>query len=454
MSTVSKENLKTVGKVNFSAENFTASENTAIIYAKGNKFAHNAANEIYGYYKEQGITVMKPSDMPCDKAYNAIYVGTRQVGDDGKWSILVDGNDLYFTSADGGYAMLAQYYTLLPYTEGKAWTTTATPAEFFNNEDENFGCTKTIDGVTYTYVWGDEFNGDVIDDRKWIYSVGASRICPLPGQVLSAGSDTFKMEKDENGSFMRMTVYKDDQDRYIVPTSIQTTEKMAYKYGYAEVSVKIPKGYGAFPAFWLMSDQEKSVHDYYYKTAPLGTDGDNKIFHSEIDVFEYFPIAGRDLEGQNSIDATHHLWWKEKEGKAEHGSLHGHYKSGDVDGLGEKYTVIGFRWTENATTMYVNGVQYAHFEFDTQKWNADKGGSYLLEEVMPKGYNPALKDPHVFVFTNHLCNPGQEYVTHSIVPDDFKFYDLDVEYIRLYQTEGCELYTINEQKNELSVAIK
>lgn len=446
-------NKKILGNVEFSQVDFNLGEKTAIVYAKDNKFAHNAANEIYGYYKEQGIPVMKPSDTLCDKADNAVFVGTREVGEDGNWSISADGDNLYFVAADGGFAMLAYYYTLLPFNKGATWTATATPAEFFNNDTTVFNGTKTVDGVTYTYVWGDEFNGDVIDDRRWLYSVDASRICALPGQVLSSGSDTFKIEKDENGSFMRMTVYKDDKDRYIVPTAIQTTEKMAYKYGYAEVKVKMPKGYGAFPAFWLMSDQEKSVHNYYYKTAPLGTNGDNTVFHSEIDVFEYFPVAGKDLEGQNSIYATHHLWWKEKDGKQEHGSLHNHYRSGDIDGFGKEYTIIGFKWDENGTTMYANGVQYAHFDFASQKWNADKGGSYTIDETVPKGHNHAIKDPHVFVFTNHLCNPGQDLVTHSIVPEDFTLYNLDIEYIRLYQTTGCELYTRNEQKNELPVAL-
>jgi hypothetical protein len=115
---------------------------------------------------------------------------------------------------------------------------------------------------------------------------------------------------------------------------ISTFKSFPFQYGYVEARLKLPKGAGLWPTFWLVAE--------------------NQIWPPEIDIFE---VLGTD---------TSHL----------HFSVHttdaslaqGHSSAAitsklAVPDLSEGYHVIGMNWTAQRITLYVDGAWFA--EYDT-----------------------------------------------------------------------------------------
>jgi hypothetical protein len=158
---------------------------------------------------------------------------------------------------------------------------------------------------------------------------------------------------------------------------------------------------------------------------------------------------GNGLELQQYLQTTTHMWWKAEPGASTHGSLNASYNSRLISNLSTEYHIIGFKWDENGTKMYIDGELYGEFKFDkSQVWQNSAGDKYAIDDIdFPS--QPAYKDPHVLIFNNHLYTP-EASGKPSVVPEDFvsSFYDID--YIRLYQNADCELYTGIEQSYGLN----
>jgi beta-glucanase (GH16 family) len=104
----------------------------------------------------------------------------------------------------------------------------------------------------YTLVWQDEFDtGSELDQNKWTHEVKNSgwvnnelqnyvnRITPGGALVTEVKNGTLHINcLKENGKIYSGRVY--------------ANVKQGWKYGYIEASIKLPKGKGTWPAFWMM----------------------------------------------------------------------------------------------------------------------------------------------------------------------------------------------------------
>ena len=106
--------------------------------------------------------------------------------------------------------------------------------------------------------------------------------------------------------------------------ALHTRGRFSFQYGYAEIMVKVPKGKGLWPAFWLLAE------------------GDD--WPPEIDVFE---IIG---DQPNTVYMTNH--WKSPSG--EHLSTQGIYTGPDFSAGFHTFAVD---WRPGEVIWYVDGIE-------------------------------------------------------------------------------------------------
>ena len=178
----------------------------------------------------------------------------------------------------------------------------------------------------YKLVWNDEFdNGSELNADNWTHEVKNSGWVnhELQNYVnhLTPGGE--RVTEVKNGT-LRITCLKEDGKIY--SGRVYAKVKEGWKYGYIEASIKLPKGRGTWPAFWMMPVNFKS----------WPADG-------EIDIMEevgYHPdYVSSSLHANahvhsNGTQVTHEMYCKGAEGEF------------------HKYAIL---WTGENITTFVDG---------------------------------------------------------------------------------------------------
>ena len=198
------------------------------------------------------------------------------------------------------------------------------------------GSAQATQKSTYVLVWSDEFNaanGSLPDSSKWVMEIGGGgwgnhelesyTNRPVNAQVqkgklvITAKKETFK------GS--------DGITRPYTSARLKTAGLFEQKYGRFEARIKVPRGQGMWPAFWMLGNN-------------IGTAG--------------WPECGE-------IDIMENIG---KEPSVVHGTIHGPGYSG-ANGLGESFTlpsgkfansfhVFAIEWEPSAIRFYVDKMLY------------------------------------------------------------------------------------------------
>ncbi len=191
------------------------------------------------------------------------------------------------------------------------------------------------DGATATWslAWSDEFNGangSAPDPAKWTFDLGGNG---WGNQELESYTDRPQNVHQENGNLVITAIKehfsgKDGIAREYTSARLKSEGLFAQKYGRFEARIKIPKGQGMWPAFWLLGDDiEKS--------------GWPKC--GEIDIMENIG----------------------KEADKVHGSIHGPSPSGATNltgidtipghgNVGDDFHVFAVEWEPDAIRFYVD----------------------------------------------------------------------------------------------------
>ena len=97
----------------------------------------------------------------------------------------------------------------------------------------------------YTLVWNDEFEGTSLTS-DWTYELqGPGWVNNELQNYVSDGGVT-----DVSNGTLKINLLKDGND--IKSARIYAKRKTGWKYGYIEARIKLPKGKGTWPAFWMM----------------------------------------------------------------------------------------------------------------------------------------------------------------------------------------------------------
>ncbi|MGH3714094.1 MAG: lectin [Micromonosporaceae bacterium] len=234
----------------------------------------------------------------------------------------------------------------------------------------------TAEAAVGPLTWADEFNaaaGTGPDPAKWKHDIGGSGWGNNERQYYT--SSTRNAAHDGNGN-MVITARRENPAGYqchygtceYTSARLLTAGRFDQAYGRFEARLRVPRGQGIWPAFWMLGND--------IGTNPWPNSG-------EIDIMENI---GR-------------------EPSTVHGTLHGPGYSGGA-GLTGSYTLPGGQafadafhtftvdWAPDSVTWYVDGVQYS------RKTPADAGGNrwvfdhpfFMLLNVAVGGYWPGYPD--------------------------------------------------------------
>jgi beta-glucanase (GH16 family) len=184
----------------------------------------------------------------------------------------------------------------------------------------------------WTLVWADEFaqaDGTPPDSAKWVYDIGAKGWGNNEKQYYTSRTNNARIE---DGKLVIEALQESYSGANYTSARLKTQGKAAWTYGRMEARIKIPRGQGIWPAFWMLGTNITSV-------------GWPKC--GEIDILENI---GR-------------------EPTIAHGTLHGPgYSAGKGIGgtyslpgnpaLADDFHVYGVEWTTNQIKWFVDGKQY------------------------------------------------------------------------------------------------
>ncbi len=104
----------------------------------------------------------------------------------------------------------------------------------------------------YNIVWRDEFeNGTELNSNDWIHEVKGK------GWVNNELQE-YVNHKTPNGSFVtevkdgKLCITALKENGKVYSGRVYALKNQGWKYGYIEASIKLPKGKGTWPAFWMM----------------------------------------------------------------------------------------------------------------------------------------------------------------------------------------------------------
>ena len=188
-----------------------------------------------------------------------------------------------------------------------------------------------VQDTKWTQVWSDEFNGpagSTPDPSKWTFDLGATGWNNELEDYKNSRDNVFM---DGRGHLVIRAI-RTDSGKY-TSGRIKTEGLYQVQYGKIEARIKIPRGQGIWPAFWM-----------------LGT----KVSPSE------WPQIGE-------IDVMENVG---KEPSIIHGTAHGPGYSGDKgitaklilpkgEKFADKFHVYGIEWSANSIEFFVDHKAYA-----------------------------------------------------------------------------------------------
>jgi len=116
----------------------------------------------------------------------------------------------------------------------------------------------------WTLTWSDEFNapdGSPVDSSKWVTETGGNG---WGNQELEYYTTRPENSFHQGGNLVIKAMREkytgaDGVTRDYTSARLKTLEKFSQKYGRFEARMKIPKGQGIWPAFWMLGDDIAQV---------------------------------------------------------------------------------------------------------------------------------------------------------------------------------------------------
>ncbi|MBS4195233.1 carbohydrate binding domain-containing protein [Lederbergia citri] len=258
----------------------------------------------------------------------------------------------------------------------------------------------------WTLVWEDNFDGDELDTSKWSIDIGNGFENPDGSWNPGWGNNELQYYhennvKVENGKLIlegRKETVSDNRGTYQYTSGkILSRGKFSKKYGKIEARMKLPKGKGFWPAFWMMPEK-----DVYGGWAASG----------EIDIME-----GKGSKLHNVGGAIHYGGgWPNNTYTAKD------YEFKDGRDITD-FNVYSLEWEPGELRWYVNGELYQKLN----NWSSTGTGNAA------KYSYPAPFDQDFFIILNLAI--GGHFDGN---PDGSTVFpgQVEVDYVRAYELTG------------------
>ncbi|MFD1630309.1 family 16 glycosylhydrolase [Pseudopedobacter beijingensis] len=225
----------------------------------------------------------------------------------------------------------------------------------------------------YTLVWNDEFDEGTRPSSEWFYETGGNGWGNNELQTYVSGDkdgDQLAVVKD---GILRITAKKINGTVY----SIRMNTNKSWTYGYFEARLKVPKGKGTWPAFWMMPKNYTAWPD----------DG-------EIDIMEHVGYDPNQIHSSIHSKAYYHSIGTQKTAQKL------------IPTAQDEFHVYAVEWTADFIKGYVDGENYFTFQNDKTgnkdtwpfynpfylklnlAWGGNWGGAMGIDEsVLPANYD-------------------------------------------------------------------
>ncbi|MGM5469559.1 family 16 glycosylhydrolase [Flavobacteriaceae bacterium LMO-SS05] len=254
----------------------------------------------------------------------------------------------------------------------------------------------------YELVWSDEFNyTGKPDSTKWTYDYGfianqekqyytdsLKNVRVENGQLIIEAHKEKIANKDFNASAIKdLAKYKTKIDSAQYTSARIKTEGLAeWKYGRIEVSAKLPKGRGMWPAIWMLGENRKEIG-----WPECG----------EIDIMEHVGYNNDSIHGTIHTKAYNHMIGTQKG------------KTIFIDKPNDTFHVFAIEWTPEKIDFILDGVVYNHIKNEhktTAEWPFDQK-FYLILNVAVGG-----------------MWGGQQGIDNAIFPQQ-----MHIDYVRVFK---------------------
>jgi beta-glucanase (GH16 family) len=244
--------------------------------------------------------------------------------------------------------------------------------------------TPTID-TTRKLVWSDEFNKDgAPDSTKWAYNIGTGSN-GWGNNEAQFYTNELTNARIENGKLIIEARKENKGGKSYTSARLITLGKTTWTYGRIEVRAKIPKGFGTWPAIWMLGENINSV---------------GWPACGEIDIMEH---VGKDQDVMFWSIHTKRLNWTL-------GTQQTFSKR--VNGISNDFRVFKLDWTKERLQFYIDDVLY--FTVNNDGRGVD--------------FYPFIAPQYLLMNLAIGGNFGGSTIDDSIFP-----VRMEVDYVRVYQ---------------------
>lgn len=399
--TVYTENF--VPEYTVKVSNLQLNSDYKIVYPKGNHQLMVIAKSLKEYFEKNSGVTLSVEDDSAAKADKEILVGDTNRRKSKlsvkNFAVSLEGGNLCFESGNfNGVVKAAKWFITLPYTQGKVNLLSGS---------YDFEATKTRDDGVYNFVWGDEFDGNSLDNSNWELTTHMGNY-GYTEMLLSTDPQVIRVEDGRLKLSARRWFNPDDPTtEYAVCYTVEAKKHSNFQYGYLEMRARYPVKAGAWPSWWLSGNCTDGV------TAKYFTNGDiiPSDFKAEVDILEYTTITPNLHKWYFNGDHSQYNYSKQADGTDRIASK---YKLNTEDSY--VYHTFGFEWTPEKMTMYCDGNAFMTFDLEKSIDSINDMSDFL--------------NPMFVRFNNHL-QPDSIPTSKSTLPCDYY-----IDYVRLYQKSG------------------
>ncbi|UCE92694.1 MAG: glycoside hydrolase family 16 protein [Flavobacteriaceae bacterium] len=220
-------------------------------------------------------------------------------------------------------------------------------------------------------VWSDDFDGVRIDTNNWNY------------QIVEAGrfndewqryTDSDKNAFIEDGNLVIKAIHESEvhgMDQY-TSARMHTANKQAWKYGKIIARMKLPKGNGIWPAFWMLG-------------ANINENGGDTPWpqSGEIDIMEFY--GSKD---ESVVEANIHYADKTDSHKMM-GAVPYRLKEGNFT---EGFHVFELEWGPESISWFLDGEKYATVDITSDEFTEFHEEFFILLNVAVGGRHAGRPD--------------------------------------------------------------
>ena len=116
--------------------------------------------------------------------------------------------------------------------------------------------TPPAPGTDWKLVWHDEFDGPALDLTKWVWETGGGGWGNNELEFYTPRPENTHLE---NGKLVIEARQEAFGSRQYTSARLKTEGLGAWKYGRIEARIRIPRGQGMWPAFWMLGDRCEQV---------------------------------------------------------------------------------------------------------------------------------------------------------------------------------------------------